>query len=213
MFISVPLERLTRLASVAILLTMANLTSTAQAQAEGWFVVGGVVGQDSYKLTLKDDDFKSSLGKFSGFGGGITGGYEFDFSNWRLAFEGEFILGGADKTIPFIVDMEEFSADIKAKRSLGFAARFGYTFDGSFLVYGRFGWTSTKMRLAITGPGVDTSDKSSVSGLSYGGGVEFPVSDYVSIRAEYVRTNHGKIKNQPLKVRGRSIRGGLVLRY
>ncbi|WP_109355851.1 outer membrane protein [Sphingorhabdus sp. EL138] len=75
-------------------------------------------------------------------------------------------------------------------------ARIGFLPSPNFLIYGRGGyrWLKTKQIRGVTKAGktVTTTGKVTEKGFTYGGGLEFAVSENFRIRGEFNRTNFSK---------------------
>lgn len=195
---------------------LAFITSLQPAQAEGplgGFYVVGLGGYERYSLDFKSDGLKLDLGHISGTGGGVVLGWDLGVDGWHLAIEGEFILSGASETAIVDVGGDVFTSVLDVKQSYGLAARYGYAFGGDVFVYGRLGWTRTKASLSVTGPDLDLAASTHVDGISYGAGVEWALSNRVSLRGEYIRTNYENILGQPLHPIRDAFRGGIALRF
>ena len=195
---------------------LAFIASSQSAKAEGpldGLYIAGLGGYERYSLDFKSDGLKLDLGHVSGTGGGVVLGWDLEVDDWHLAVEGEFILSGASETVIVDVGGDVFTSVLDVKRSFGLAARYGYAFGGDVFVYGRLGWTRTKVSLSVTGPDLAVSGAINVDGISYGAGVEWALSNRVSLRGEYIRTNYENILGQPLHPIRDAFRGGIALRF
>ena len=196
--------------------TLAFMASSQSAKAEGpldGLYIVGLGGYERYGLDFKSDGLKLDLGHISGAGGGVVLGWDLEVDDWHLAVEGEYIVSGASETVIVDVGGDVFTSVLDVKRSLGLAARYGYAFGSDVFVYGRLGWTRTKVSLSVAGPGLDFAASTNVDGISYGAGVEWALSNRVSLRGEYIRTNYENILGQPLHPIRDAFRGGIALRF
>ena len=199
-------------AIAAFIFIASSQSAKAEGPLDGFYVVG-LGGYERYGLEFKSDGIKLDLGHISGTGGGGVLGWDLEVDDWHLAIEGEFILSGASETAIVDVGGDVFTSVLDVKRSYGLAARYGYTFGGDVFVYGRIGWTRSKVSLSVTGPDLALSGAINVDGISYGAGVEWALSNRVSLRGEYIRTNYENILGEPLEPSRDAFRGGIALRF
>ena len=207
---------LARTVTTGAVTALAFIASSQSAKAEGpldGLYIVGLGGYERYSLDFKSDGLKLDLGHVSGTGGGVVLGWDLEVDDWHLAVEGEFIFSGASETAIVDVGGDIFTSVLDVKQSYGLAARYGYAFGGDVFVYGRVGWTRSKVSLSVTGPDLALSGAINVDGISYGAGVEWALSNRVSLRGEYIRTNYENILGQPLEPSRDAFRGGVALRF
>jgi outer membrane immunogenic protein len=86
-------------------------------------------------------------------------------------------------------------------------ARAGFTPTPNILIYGRGGYRWLRTEQSITGQVTgNRSFKRTEKGLTYGGGLEFAVSENLSLRGEFNRTKYSKDLRQNKISLGASIR-------
>ena len=200
----------------ALGLIISSPSARAEGPLDGLYIVG-IGGYERYGLDLESGGVTIDLGHISGAGGGVAIGWDLEVDDWHLAVEGEYVWSGASATEITNTGGDVFTSTLHVKRSIGLAARYGYAFGGDILLYGRLGWTKTKIGFALTGPGLDLAASTSVNGLSYGAGVEWAITTRVSLRGEYIRTNYENILEDilglPLEPSRDAFRGGIALRF
>lgn len=157
--------------------------------------------------TFRDDvtdAWETSLDS-SGIGFGIQAGYDYQFSNdWVLGFSVEYSDLNSDKArltpqtaMPSAPSVTySFGNSIDVQNSWGLKSRVGYAFDNS-LFYFTLGWTSADVQAtAEIFSGSNGYSKfgmadDSVSGTTYGIGLEYAFTDNWSMQFEYLHTDLG----------------------
>jgi opacity protein-like surface antigen len=125
----------------------------------------------------------------NGLTGTLYAGYGEVFGKFYLGGEIEAEISGANWNI------ERDSASgrtysVEKNSVVGAGLRLGYIFGDAVLVYGRVGvvngWFDTDYTIA----GANFTQSDSQTGIRYGGGVEFPISDDMHLRLDYTETNY-----------------------
>jgi outer membrane immunogenic protein len=136
-----------------------------------------VSGTGALAGTLSEDIKGGELGVVAGYRHYVT-------DSFFVGGEGEATWSDAD----WEVSAGGVTVEAEKKYSLGLAIKPGYQFTDKFAVFGTLGWKWSEYELSAAG----VSDGDTFDGLSYGGGVEYAVSDKISVGAEYTRVNLGK---------------------
>jgi opacity protein-like surface antigen len=121
-----------------------------------------------------------SGGVFAGWGTVVDGLY--------LGAEAEADLNAGDWNIERSAPGRIFS--MTRRGGAGLSARVGWAWDDAFLLYARGGANWGRFDTDYTYRGTTTNRTDTLAGLSLGLGVEAPLSDSISIRAEYVQTRY-----------------------
>jgi outer membrane immunogenic protein len=144
------------------------------------FYVGGFGQYSAYEVDLTTGGGTGDLSA-DGFGGGGLIGFGIRKDFLYGGIEAEVGYDGADRSEP----IPGGTASIEAQLSGGVGLRFGIAFEERFLPFVRVGWQLTEYKASVTGLGSGTG---ALNGLRVGGGLEFLLSDSVSIRGEYAHT-------------------------
>lgn len=180
-----------------ILLAAAALISATAVQAEsssfaGFYAgVHGGVNQLNTKVGFTGGTFDlgKDLGKASGFLGLHAGYGMLASSNVYLGLEAYFGFSGA-KVKDFIKDgNDEVSVELKKKSFYGVAARAGYLFNSTSMIYARLGLEGGKYEAKFTTKvgtaSIDAKASKNTIRPVLGGGLEFAVASNVLLGAEY----------------------------
>ena len=97
---------------------------------------------------------------------GVRGGCDLTAGEFRFGAFAEW----NNQDVTFSVNPGLFSASLGNSYSLG--GRFGLVFDKVF-AYGLVAWTHTDVSWSVAGPGLP----SAFTGMTYGGGLEYPIRD------------------------------------
>lgn len=166
--------------TLALLLSSALLVPAAAfaADEKPSFYVGGGYTRTEFDADLVSDD--AELGALF-----FRGGYQI---NENLAVEARFGKGIADDKID----------GVKIEEDYMYGAYFKAGMPTSIGLYPYFlvGWTESKLKFSV--PGDSTTDKS--SGISYGAGLEYRVSQF-SVGLEYAKLYN----NDDYKINGLSL--------
>lgn len=119
--------------------------------------------------------------------GGVQAGYNFQFDSLVVGLEGDVSFGDVDDVVYPFGWRNEAQIDWMAT----LRARAGWAMDRT-LFYATGGIAFTELELTIDfGEGFKDSDKNSMLGWTVGGGVEYALTDHVSMKAEYLYADFG----------------------
>lgn len=121
--------------------------------------------------------------------GGIHVGYGETFGNVYLGTEIEAELANTNWDIDRSPDGRLYS--VEKKGSVGASVRAGYVVNDAVLLYGRAGVANSWFENEYSFAGSDVDPTKSELGLRVGAGVEFAISDNVTMRLDYTRTDYG----------------------
>lgn len=146
---------------------------------------GGIHGGYSRFSTGKThQDFRKGANDWAF---GVQGGYNYQFGSWVVGAEADF-----DKHSGKLKLVGPGSQPLKVEQDYGATvrARLGYAFD-RILVYGTGG-----LALGQTSIGTPASKSKSQwhAGFAVGAGVEYAMTDNVTVRGEYLYTKLGEVK-------------------
>jgi len=146
------------------------------------------------------------------FGGGLAMGYNYQIGNFVFGAEADIMALGASKSakaLAYISGVLPYNSSSSGKISQNYLStiryKAGYAFD-DIMVYGTAGLAmanvKTKSSFRIRGFNFHNSDddfwagskKSMRHGYSFGGGAEYAYTKNITIKAEYLYYNLGKIK-------------------
>ncbi len=142
--------------------------------------------------------------KDTAFIGGLTFGYNRQLmNNMVVGLESDIGFMGVSKRVegfPTFDDSDNF-ARLKQGFYMDLTGRLGFSY-ASFLFYGKGGLVLSRIKLEaadLVGGSIDTSDYTSVkktrAGYTVGGGLEYAVTDAMSIKAEYRYMDFGHISS------------------
>jgi len=190
---------------LASLVALSSSSALAKGRVDGIYT--GVMFDDEIdRATETVPPVTVPLGKNNAIGGTLVAGFGFEVNNWVLALEADATLHSGKEVWsneswwgPTLTSVGlvpgDYTASTKFRRSFGFLARYGYTFDDVVFLYGSVGWVQSWLGTRVT----DISDpaapvaikfKDHISGIRYGGGVEGPGTKDLSIRGDYLHTNY-----------------------
>ena len=136
-----------------------------------------------------------------GFAGGGQVGY-----NWQID---RFVVGGeADISWADLEGSQAIPGGTVSTRADWLStvrARAGIAFD-RVMIYGTGGVAFTSMETAVAGPLGFASDKNSLTGWAAGGGVEWAITDDLSLKGEYLYVDFG---DEPYALGGAPVPGDL----
>jgi outer membrane immunogenic protein len=151
---------------------------------------------------------KNDFGKWngSGVGGGLQAGYNQDLGGFVLGGEADFGLNHIDGTSDPIFGGKKLHSQMDGSASL--RARAGFPISGldNVLVYGTGGLAIAQWRERYTDTGEPSdTDSKTYYGWTLGGGLEFPLSENMSLKAEYLYADYGSktfdLTNGPYSVK------------
>ena len=143
-------------------------------------------GEDRVGLTRGLD---AGVAKPQGFGGGLTIGYNRQYGNFVAGLEADAILSGM-KGDSSSTSFGGSSGSVKYPWLVTVRPRAGYAFD-NLLVYATAGLAvgGVEVKAAANAPAATLSKTSTRAGLAAGAGVEYAVTDKISLKAEYLFVN------------------------
>jgi outer membrane immunogenic protein len=143
--------------------------------------VGGAIG-----VTCIETEYVPSIGpdpeiNGCGFAGGVLGGWNYQFNDFVVGIEGDYMWGG--KTGTNHLDAINYSIDGMAT----VRGRFGWL-SGDTLLYGTagIGWINGTMRALVGPASLRAHDDDTHTGFVVGGGIEHAFSPSVHGRLEYL---------------------------
>ncbi|HKJ75550.1 MAG TPA: outer membrane beta-barrel protein [Alphaproteobacteria bacterium] len=197
--------KLTYFVLVVSIAVLASSSTIAKPRLDGIYT-GVLFSDDIDRAKAEVSNIKAQFAKENGVGGTVVAGYAYESQGWILALEGDFSLQSSkevwsDETWwgPLLTDAgyipSDYTASTKFRRSLGFLARYGYTFGNSVFLYGSLGWVKSWLTTTVTNisdPAAPLAVKlhHNINGFRYGGGLELPISGGFSIRGDYLHTNY-----------------------
>lgn len=128
----------------------------------------------------------ADLTSFGAFGGGQIG-YNWQFGgNWVLGVEADIQASGMKSELNATFGPGSFSTGTEVKYFGTVRGRLGYAFD-RILVYGTGGYAygSEDTKLTVN-PGFAFSRSADLSGWAAGGGVEYAMTNNLSLKTEYL---------------------------
>ncbi len=152
------------------------------------FYLGGNAGIDFGRFS---EDGGTYFG--NGFGGlyGITGGYNYQSGPLVAGVEADLDFGGVSGTGSPYTSVWS-SGNVTGEGSL--RGRFGYALDRA-LIYVTGGYTGAILKGSVTdfagSPSIYASQSAYLNGFALGGGLEFAVSNHISLKAEYLFNDYG----------------------
>lgn len=180
-------KKISYLAFAVVILSGASQTTlAASSSADLWkgFYAGVQVGRDSGETNMRwspvNNDGPVDI---TGFGGGVSLGYNVRFNSFVLGLEGDIetsTLNGDDNARGGLLN--EFEGNWMGSLRL----RAGYSFDRTlFYVTGGYAWMDADGKDLTLGGTASYSLK----GTTFGAGVEYAFTDRLSGRLEYRHTN------------------------
>lgn len=171
--------------TAAITLSSATLAADVAAEPAPYDWTGFYVGAHAGYGSADGDQSFPLVGDFDTEGNGFVGGGQLG-ANFQI----DQIVLGVEGDVSF-ADMSDSvtSGAISRRQEVDMLAsirgRAGFAFDRA-LIFATAGWgMADAERTRLNGTG--GSDSQTHDGLVYGGGVEWAVTDMVSVRAEYLR--------------------------
>lgn len=159
------------------------------------FYVGGQVGQDALSTWATGPreagtTLTASFGDL-GYTGGLFGGYGMQFGNVYLGGELEAELGKTHGDHEREGGGRTFAID--KQWSYGASLRGGYIVNNTALLYARVGVVQTRFQLDYARGNNSLTAHYTETGLRFGGGMEFPVSDNFIARLDYTHTSYPEL--------------------
>lgn len=189
---------MSRWSTLTTVIVLLSIPATAHADSPfNGFSIGGNVGlaknQAKNPISGVDTGTVKKNGKeFRGFVGYDT------LAGDNFVVGGELGLATAGPTVTWSNDEYSYRAD--PKLAIDASLRAGILVTDYALFYGRVGYANASVKTSLTTP--SNSDVASNSkrkgGVLFGGGVEFAVSDSLSLRGEILKKDLGKIDSKQL---------------
>lgn len=178
--------------------------------------IGASAGQRARDATL-DNGYSSSVNgllggvhvggnlQVSGFVFGFEGDYDWSSADGSKSLSPEVSINGATQTAldngtTSIVGDPKVNIDSELENVASIRGRLGYG-TSKFLVYGTAGWAVADANVSVTSvnptagfPGGKFSVSDTLSGYVVGGGVEYRLSQSISLRTEVLHYNLGSLK-------------------
>jgi outer membrane immunogenic protein len=122
---------------------------------------------------------------------GVQAGYNYQSGPLVAGIEGDINFGGVSGTgNPF--PGATANGNVNAEGSI--RARFGYAFNHT-LVYLTGGYTGANLKGSITdfgiSPNIYANESTYLNGWTIGAGVEYALTQHISVKAEYLYSNYG----------------------
>lgn len=122
--------------------------------------------------------------------GGVQAGYNWQTGPWVLGAEADVGYGHPTKTKAFGVNTMKQEKDWSGT----VRARAGYAVDRA-LIYGTGGLALANFATTGTSGAVTQKDTTTRAGYAVGGGVEYAMTNNVSVKGEYLYEGFGKVKS------------------
>ena len=129
---------------------------------------------------------------------GAYAGYGQVFSN-NLYLGGEIDLGSIDMSGKGQIGTAPAKLDIDENFSL--SVRAGYVVSDDSLLYGRIGWQRSAYSVDVGSGASRLTYDGTLDGVRYGVGYDYALTDQITLRAEYNRTDFEKVRDD--EVQGR----------
>ncbi|MEQ1650634.1 MAG: outer membrane beta-barrel protein [Hyphomicrobiaceae bacterium] len=172
--------------AAATIATLATATATAaQDRAPIWtgLYLGAHIGGASSSWKAPDIDINTNA---SAIAGGVFGGGNYQVGSAVFGAELDHTFVNMKKSWTDGVD----TITLSNGGLTSIRARAGFLLDPRLLAYGTLGWGRGTARVTFF-DGINTlSESKSTSGLVYGGGIEYKMTNNVSLRGEVLRFNN-----------------------
>jgi outer membrane immunogenic protein len=161
-------------------------------------VMGGY-GGDKFEYPFNYNDGISVNGQAditsSGFFGGGTVGFNYQFNNWVAGVEGDIAWSGIKGELGANVGPLDLSAGSEIDWFGTIRARLGFLATERFMIYGTggaaYGETNSYANLNLGGPGLNVSQSDTNWGWTAGGGFEYAITDHLTFKTEYLYVDLG----------------------
>jgi|AntAceMinimDraft_11_1070367.scaffolds.fasta_scaffold05945_2 outer membrane immunogenic protein len=189
--------------TLAALVSAATLPAFAQ-NADGFsgFSAGTEIGIQKNKIEVTAPGAVNFKDSSRGYALRGFAGYDFAISD-SLILGGEAGLSLGGPSVKKSSDTARFRADPGVMFDI--SARAGLAVSESVLLYGRAGYSNSKIDISASNtavPGTATDRDKRKGGLLLGAGGEWAMSDALNLRAEYRRAKHGDLKSDQLMLGG-----------
>jgi outer membrane immunogenic protein len=178
-----------KLIATAALLASFGAIGAANAEPFNGGYIGAQAGisRPSLEITVGVPGVRDVDASKTGFSGGIYAGFDFKASdNFVVGIEGDINFGGSSASDSPVAGI---NVVVDPKYDYSITARAGFLATPKLLIYARGGFASDRISLSVRVPSNTSLDVDAGTGFSegflVGGGIEFAVTDNVSLRAEY----------------------------
>lgn len=163
------------------------------------FYAGLHAGYVTSNVTVTDLNGGVPAGPFgykpNGGMGGVTAGYNYQFSNFLLGIEGDagYMASKGRGVIGSSVAVAHQDLTLDSGWYGDITARAGFVVADTLLLYGKGGWAvwDTDARQTTTNPGYQTTGTGQMSGWVAGGGAEWMFMRNMSVKVEYLHFDMG----------------------
>lgn len=185
---------------------LASASFTASASSWGGFYAGAFFSlgesQNDWRGVMGPETISRSL-EGSDAGGGIFGGYNFEFGNFVVGIEGEAGAHNATRRRIFAATFDGTEGfDLESSMNVlgSVRGRVGFTFQDA-LFYALAGAAFTDLQQRWIGRHFLTSDVAGSDdagvGFVFGGGFDLPLSECLALRGEVAHYDFGSASGQP----------------
>ena len=181
----------------ALLAGVAMVPAAASAQDRAPFTgprVEGIVGYDNLRSGEDDDGVNTAENEgdesIDGVAYGVGVGFDFDVGGVVLGVEGSYLESEAEQEFGETIDGTEFLGNINVGRDLYIGGRVGVAVTPRTLVYGKAGYTNTKIESAYTSSTDSVDFDTTVDGWRLGAGVEQMLGRNLYLKGEYSYSNY-----------------------
>jgi opacity protein-like surface antigen len=162
-------------AALALLGTSAQAQTTARS-AQGLY---GEVGYTHLKLKVDGVSGDATLGALRGILG-------YDLHP-NLALEGLLAFGVKDDEASDVVSGIPVTAKLELQNAFGIYVKPKFNPTNELELFGRLGWTRTKLKATLSIPGASASESDSDSDFSYGVGAKYNFNPRMSVGLDWMR--------------------------
>lgn len=164
------------------------LAQEEQAAFNGPYV-GVYAGYDN--VTIKEEAPNGGSANKGGVAFGGIFGYNVDMGSTLLGIEAEIGEASTKESEKDFIDAGD-EVSLSANLDLFIGARIGFKPSGNTLVYLKGGYAQTKFKAAYFDGTTTYSETADLGGYRLGAGVEFKVSERISLRGEYRYSDFGE---------------------
>ena len=177
------------LSIVAGIAAAALLAPAAQAGDSPWEgFYAGVHAEYLWGEPVVTGSVPTDSEDFDGFAGGLTGGYNHVLDQLLLGVEADIALSEADGAATYFTS-EGVNADLDWLSTI--RGRLGFIHE-DFLFFATGGLALGGLEADIFGAGLPVSLDKTALGYAVGGGVEWALSDRITVKAEYLYVDLAK---------------------
>lgn len=151
------------------------------------FYAGANLGAEFLRDTGTNAGLRRKMNSASAFGG-VQAGYNFQNGPWVYGVEADIGYGHPSKTKTFGVNTMKIEQGVSGT----VRARAGYAIDRA-LIYGTGGLAVANFDTTVSNGVVSQKADKTRAGWVVGGGVEYAVTNQISVKGEYLYENFGKM--------------------